>query len=63
MASQEGAVDNAMHEFTEDDREETNEAVRAALHRLDGSPESTVSLLTGVPVEELDQYGGMSKAG
>lgn len=32
--------------------------VRAALTQLDGTPESAVALLTGIPRAELEQYGG-----
>lgn len=36
-------------------------AVRANLQRLDGKPEAAVSLLSGIPAEKLDEYGGMPK--
>ncbi len=52
-------VDAAVREYIAAHRDEINEGVRQALRRLDGSPESAVSLLTDVPVDELDQYGGM----
>ncbi len=52
-------VDAAVREYIHAHRDEINEGVRAALRQLDGSAESAVSLLTGVPVDQLDQYGGM----
>ncbi|MEH0827351.1 MULTISPECIES: hypothetical protein [unclassified Micromonospora] len=55
-------VDAAVREYIEAHRSEINEGVRAALSRLDGSSKSAVSLLTGVPVEQLDEYGGMPDA-
>lgn len=36
--------------------------VRAALRLLDGTTESAVSLLTGIPRQELEQYGGSGPA-
>lgn len=53
-------VDAAVREYIHAHRDEINEGVRAALRQLDGSPESAVSLLTGVPVDQFDQYGGIS---
>jgi len=35
--------------------------VRAALDQLDGTDASAVALLTGIPVDELDRYGGMPR--
>ncbi|MGC4857386.1 hypothetical protein ACLQ24_29495 [Micromonospora sp. DT4] len=55
-------VDAAVREYIEAHRSEINEGVRAALSRLDGSSKSAVSLLTGVPAEQLDEYGGMPDA-
>lgn len=55
-------VDAAVREYVDAHRAEINEGVRAALRQLDGSPQSAVSLLTGVPIEDLDQYGGMPSA-
>ncbi len=52
-------VDAAVREYIDTHRDEINEGVRAALRQLDGSPSSAVSLLTDVPVDQLDQYGGM----
>ncbi|MFK3981741.1 hypothetical protein ACI2K4_15340 [Micromonospora sp. NPDC050397] len=52
-------VDAAVREYIDAHRAEINEGVRAALRQLDGSPQAAVALLTGVPVDELDQYGGM----
>ncbi len=55
-------VDAAVREYIEAHRSEINEGVRAALSRLDGSSKSAVSLLTDVPAEQLDEYGGMPDA-
>jgi hypothetical protein len=52
-------VDAAVREYIDTHRDEINEGVRAVLRQLDGSPASAVSLLTDVPVDQLDQYGGM----
>jgi|SRR5215467_7148015 len=38
-----------------------NEQVKKNLNKLDGTPESAVSLLSGVSVEEFDEYGGLPK--
>jgi hypothetical protein len=52
-------VDAAVREYITAHRDEINAGVRAALSQLDGSSESAVSLLTGVPVDQLAEYGGM----
>jgi hypothetical protein len=56
-------VDAAVREYIEAHRSEINEGIRAALASLDGSPASAVSLLAGIPVDQLDEYGGMPKGG
>jgi len=53
-------VDVAVREYIAAHREEINEGVRDAMRQLDGTPESAVSLLTGVPIDRLDEYGGMT---
>jgi hypothetical protein len=55
-------VDAAVREYIDAHRNEINEGVRTALSQLDGSPKSAVSLLTGVPVDELDNYGGLPES-
>ncbi len=52
-------VDAAVREYVAAHRDEINAGVRVALVRLDGSPASAISLLTGVPVDQLAEYGGM----
>lgn len=52
-------VELAVREYIESHRSEINEGVRAALSRLDGSSASAISLLTDVPVDQLQDYGGM----
>jgi len=52
-------VELAVREYIESHRSEINEGVRVALSRLDGSSASAVSLLTDVPVDQLQDYGGM----
>jgi hypothetical protein len=52
-------VDAAVREYIDAHRSEINEGVRAALSQLDGSSASAVSLLTDVPEDQLNQYGGM----
>jgi hypothetical protein len=41
------------------DAENTNADIQAALNRLDGSLRSAVSLLADVPLDQLDEYGGL----
>jgi hypothetical protein len=55
-------VDAAVREYIETHRSEINEGVRAALSHLDGSSASAVALLTDVPEDQLNQYGGMPEA-
>ena len=43
-------------------RARLDDEVRANLARLDGTTASAVSLLSGIPRDELDQYGGVSDA-
>lgn len=40
-----------------------DDEVRDLLARLDGSPESAVALLAGVPRDQLGEYGGMGSGG
>lgn len=40
-----------------------NEAARAALAELDGSPGSAVALLAGISAGDIDEYGGMPVEG
>lgn len=54
-------VDAAVREYIDAHRSEINQGVQAALRQLDGSSASAVSLLTGIPVDQLDEYGGMPK--
>jgi len=56
-------VDAAVREYVAKHLPEINEAVRAALAQLDGSSKSAVALLTGVPIEKIDEYGGMPNEG
>ncbi|GAA2488672.1 hypothetical protein [Winogradskya humida] len=55
-------VEVAVREYIEAHRTEINDGIRAALSRLDGSSASAVSLLADVPVDQLDEYGGMPDA-
>lgn len=55
-------VEAAVREYIEAHRAEINDGVKAALSRLDGSSASALSLLTDVPVDQLDEYGGMPDA-
>jgi hypothetical protein len=52
-------VDAAVREYIDTHRDEINDGIRAALTQLDGSSASAVSLLTDVPVDQLQEYGGM----
>jgi hypothetical protein len=47
-----------VREYIESHRSEINESVRAALSQLDGSSAPAVSLLTDVPVDQLQDFGG-----
>ncbi len=60
--SKKDVVDAAVREYIDAHRAEINSGVRAALSRLDGSSASAVSLLTDVPVDQLQEYGGMPDA-
>lgn len=55
-------VELAVREYIESHRNEINEGVRAALSQLDGSSASAISLLTDVPVDQLQDYGGMPRS-
>lgn len=52
-------VDVAVREYIDTHRSEINAAIRAALSQLDGSSASTIAMLADVPVEQLQEYGGM----
>lgn len=55
-------VDLAVREFVERHRDEINEGVRQALQQLDGTRESRVALLAGVPREKIDELGGLRES-
>lgn len=57
--SKKQVVDLAVREFVERHRDEINEGVRHALQQLDGSRESRVALLAGIPREKIDELGGL----
>lgn len=48
------AVDNKISEYTQQ--------VRDALDELDGTRATAVSLLTGVPLEDFEKYGGLDES-
>ncbi|NMO51038.1 hypothetical protein HH310_07520 [Actinoplanes sp. TBRC 11911] len=54
-------VDAAVREYIDAHRDEINQGVRDAMQQLDGTPESAVSLLTGIPSDRIADYGGMRK--
>lgn len=54
------AADVPVDKYAESHRDEINDAVRAALTQLDGTPESAVALVTGLPLDQLQQYGAAS---
>jgi hypothetical protein len=58
--SKKDVVDVAMREYIENHRTEIQDAVTQALHQLDGSIASSVSLLTGMSRADLDELGGFS---
>jgi hypothetical protein len=41
------------------DRDRLNAEIRTHLARLDGTTASAVALLSGIPADQLDQYGGI----
>jgi hypothetical protein len=57
--SKKDVVDVAVREYIETHREEINTGVRAALTQLDGSASASLSLLTGLSTDELDELGGL----
>ncbi len=52
-------VDAAVREYVTAHRTEINAGIREALSHLDGSSKSAISLLTDVPADQLDDYGGL----
>jgi hypothetical protein len=58
--SKKDVVDLAIREYIENHREAIHNGVSEALQQLDGTVASSVSLLTGLPREELDGIDGVS---
>lgn len=58
--AKEDVVDIAVRGYIEAHRSEINEGIRAAHGDLDGSSKSAISLLTAVPADQLDEYGGVA---
>jgi hypothetical protein len=58
--SKKDVVDIAVREYIENHREEIHVAVTSALKQLDGSIAGSVSLLTGMSRDELDELGGFA---
>lgn len=58
--SKKDVVDLAIREYIENHRQEIHAAVDAALKQLDGTIASSVSLLTGMSRDELDELGGFA---
>jgi hypothetical protein len=56
--SKKDVVDAAVREYIENHRAEIEQAVARALRQLDGSLAGSVSLLTGMTREKLDELGG-----
>lgn len=56
-----GLVDKAVRAYLESRRAEIRQAMLEKLRRLDGSATSSVSLLTGVPAEEIERLGGIGE--
>lgn len=57
--SKKDVVDAAVREYVDAHRDEIQTGVLEALHSLDGSTKSAVTLLTGFGDAELDQLGGL----
>ncbi|WP_033340029.1 hypothetical protein [Catenuloplanes japonicus] len=58
--SKKDVVDTAVREYIENHRDEIQVAVTAALKQLDGTLAGSVSLLTGMSRDELDELGGFA---
>lgn len=59
-SSKKAVVDVAIREYVENHRDEIQAGVTDALRQLDGSLASSVSLLTGLSRDDLDELGGIS---
>ncbi|MEV0131701.1 hypothetical protein AB0H83_24965 [Dactylosporangium sp. NPDC050688] len=59
--SKKDVVDAAVREYVDSHRNEINAGIRAALGRLDGTSKSAVALLADVPIDQLDEYGGLAE--
>lgn len=57
--SKKDVVDVAVREYVENHRADIQAGVTEALHQLNGTTPSAVSLLTGLSTAELDALGGV----
>jgi hypothetical protein len=57
--SKKDVVDAAVREYIDKHRDSIQSGVLEALHALDGSTKSAVSLLTGLSPSEIDELGGL----
>lgn len=54
-------VSEAVRAYLESRREEMRQVMLEKLRRLDGTATSSVSLLTGIPAEDIERLGGISE--
>ncbi|HYU84813.1 MAG TPA: hypothetical protein VEK80_08395 [Kribbellaceae bacterium] len=59
--SKKDVVDVAVREYIENHRDAIQRGVAQALSELDGTVASSVTLLTGMSREELDEVGGIDE--
>jgi len=59
--SKKDVVDVAVREYIENHRDAIQRGVAQALSQLDGTVASSVTLLTGMSREELDEVGGIDE--
>jgi len=59
--SKKDVVDEAVREYIENHRSEIEEGVSTALKQLDGSLLSSVALLSGVSIDEIEALGGIDE--
>jgi hypothetical protein len=58
--SKKDIVDAAVREYIENHRQDIQSGMQRALHQLDGSLAGSLSLLTGMSRDELDELGGFA---
>lgn len=54
-------VADAVHAYVEQRRDELRHQLQEVIRRLDGTRRARVSVLTGIPPEQLDELGGVGE--